>query len=330
MYKKFIIHLKFWVRIILIILIGLVIIGLATYFVFKPTYSVTLNGEFIGYTDNKQDLQDRINTYMRSGDSKNIAFVEIDTLPEYKMVLLKKDIQTNTDEIFSTVIASGTKYYKYYAILEDNEEKYYVSTFEEAEQVVNELKEKDSNNKDNITYSLKYSEENKEYSTKDDVVASLYIEKPKVVAPAFSGSFNTMATVDYDYVKIGVDLIQPVSGLLTSRFGERSGRRSSVHTGLDIATSTGTPIQACADGVVTFSGYKGSYGNMIVIDHGGGVQTYYAHIMYGGLLVSEGDVVSQGDIIAKVGSTGNSTGSHCHLEVRVDGVALDPSNYIFE
>lgn len=329
MYKKFIIHLKFWVRIIVIILIGLAIVGLVTYFVFKPTYSVSLNGEFIGYTDNKQDLQERINTYMRVGDNKNIAFVEIDTLPEYDLVLLKKDINTNTDEIFSKVIASGVKYYKYYAILDGDEEKYYVSTFEEAEQIINELKEKDSNNIDEISYALKYGQEEKEFSDKDQVVASLYIEKPRVVAPAYSGSFNTMATVDYEYLPIGIELIQPVSGLLTSRFGEVSGRRSSVHTGLDIATSTGTPIQACADGVVTFSGYKGSYGNMIVIDHGGGVQTYYAHIMYGGLLVSEGDVVSQGDIIAKVGSTGNSTGSHCHLEVRVNGVALDPADYIF-
>ena len=329
MYKKFIIHLKFWVRLIIIILIGLAIIGLVTYFVFKPTYSVSLNGEFIGYTSDKQDLQERINTYMRVGDSKNIAFVEIDTLPEYSLVLLKKDIETNTDEIFSTVIASGVKYYKYYAIIDDGEEKYYVSTFEEAEQIVNELKEKNSNNIDEISYSLQYGQENKEYASVTDVVDGLYVEKPKVVAPAFSGSFNTMATVDYDYIPIGINFIEPVSGLLTSRFGERSGRRSSIHTGLDIATSQGTPIQACADGEVIFSGYKGSYGNMIVIDHGSGVQTYYAHIMYGGLLVSEGDKVSQGDIIGKVGSTGNSTGSHCHLEIRVNGVALDPYDYIF-
>ena len=329
MYKKFIIHLKFWVRLIIIILIGLAIIGLVTYFVFKPTYSVSLNGEFIGYTSDKQDLQERINTYMRVGDSKNIAFVEIDTLPEYSLVLLKKDIETNTDEIFSTVIASGVKYYKYYAIIDDGEEKYYVSTFEEAEQIVNELKEKNSNNIDEISYSLQYGQENKEYASVTDVVDGLYVEKPKVVAPAFSGSFNTMATVDYDYIPIGINFIEPVSGLLTSRFGERSGRRSSIHTGLDIATSQGTPIQACADGEVIFSGYKGSYGNMIVIDHGSGVQTYYAHIMYGGLLVSEGDKVSQGDIIGKVGSTGNSTGSHCHLEIRVNGVALYPYDYIF-
>ncbi len=245
------------------------------------------------------------------------------------MVMLKKDITTNTDEIFEKVIASGVPYYKYYAILDDNEEKYYVSTFEEAEKIINELKEKDSNNADQITYALKYNVESKDFSDTDSVVAALYVEKPKPVVYASSGggNFNTMANVDYDYTPISINLIPPVGGLLTSRFGERSSRRSSVHTGLDIATSTGTPIKACAAGTVTFAGRKGSYGNMIVINHGGGVQTYYAHCS--SLVVSVGEKVSQGQVIAKVGSTGNSSGPHCHLEVRVNGVAKNPYLYIY-
>ena len=329
MFKKFVIHLKIWTKLIVLIVIALAIIGAVIYFTYKPTYSVRLNGEFIGYTDDKKNLQDKINQYMRVGDTQNIAFVEIETLPEYEQVMLKKDVETNTDEIFSKVIASGIKYYKYYAIIEDDEEKYYVSTFEEADSIINELQEKDSNNIDELTYTLKYSTENQDFSSTEDVVAALYVEKPKVVAPVYSGNFNTMATVDYDYTPIGINLIPPVSGMLTSRFGERSGRRSSVHTGLDIATSTGTPIKACAAGKVIFSNYNGSYGNMIVIDHGGGVQTYYGHIMYGGLLVDVGDHVDQGEVIAKVGSTGNSTGPHCHLEVRINGVAKDPYDYIY-
>ena len=103
--------------------------------------------------------------------------------------------------------------------------------------------------------------------------------------------------------------------------------RSSAHTGLDISASTGTPIKAAAGGTVTFSGRKGSYGNMVVITHSNGVQTYYAHC--NSLNVSAGQTVSQGQTIGTVGSTGNSTGPHLHLEVRVNGVAYNPQNYVY-
>ena len=107
----------------------------------------------------------------------------------------------------------------------------------------------------------------------------------------------------------------------------RSSIRSSAHTGLDIATSTGTPVAAAASGTVTFAGWKGSYGNLMVITHSNGVQTYYGHCSK--LYVSAGTTVSQGQTIAAVGSTGNSTGPHLHLEVRVNGVAYNPQNYVY-
>ena len=115
-------------------------------------YSVTLNGEFIGYTEDKKDMQKKIDEYQKSGDNKTIAFVDIETLPEYKLCLLQKGIESNDDEIFKTVIDTGIPYYKYYAILNGTEEKYYVQTYEEAEKIMTELKDKNSMNKDNISY----------------------------------------------------------------------------------------------------------------------------------------------------------------------------------
>ena len=93
-----------------------------------------------------------------------------------------------------------------------------------------------------------------------------------------------------------------------------------------MATSTGTPVAAAASGTVTFSGYKGSYGNLLVITHANGVQTYYGHCSQ--LYVTAGQSVSQGQTVAAVGSTGNSTGPHLHFEVRVNGVAYNPENYV--
>ncbi len=332
MVKKFIIHLRRWTKLIIIIMVALASVIALILSMYKPSYSVSLNNEFIGYTENKKELQKRIDEYMELGnDSSNIAFVEIENLPEYKVCLIKKNVTTNTDQIFSKVIEAGVPYYKYYAIMENGEEKYYVSNFEEAEKIISDLNEKESDNIDSITYALKYNTEEKSFTDTETAVASLYVEKPKVVVKTpvktNSSGFSTSANIDYSKTNLGIALIKPVNGKISSRFGVRSSIRSSVHTGLDIATSTGTPIKAAAGGKVIFSGTKGSYGKMIVIDHGNGVETYYCHCS--SLLASAGETVSQGEVIAKVGSTGNSTGPHLHLEIRVNGVAKNPQNYLY-
>jgi murein DD-endopeptidase MepM/ murein hydrolase activator NlpD len=118
-------------------------------------------------------------------------------------------------------------------------------------------------------------------------------------------------------------LIWPVNGPVTSGFGMRWGR---MHTGIDIAVPTGTPVHASASGVVVYAGWMSGYGNLVAIDHGGGLATAYAH--NSSLLVSVGQQVSQGDVISLSGSTGHSTGPHVHFEVRVNGVPVDPLNYL--
>ena len=321
MFKKLIIFLRTWTKLITLLLIAIAIICFIIFFVYNPMYSVTLNVEFIGYTEDKKDMQKKIDEYQKSGDNKTIAFVDIETLPEYKLCLLQKGIESNDDEIFKTVIDTGIPYYKYYAILNGTEEKYYVQTYEEAEKIMTELKDKNSMNKDNISYLLKYETELKTFTGTDEAVASLYVETPKVTK---NTSINTKKTVDYKNTPLGIALIKPINGTITSRFGSRS---RGLHTGLDIANSTGTPIKAAATGVVTYAGYKGSYGYLVVVSHGNGVETYYAHCSR--LYVSAGDSVSQGTVIAAVGSTGNSTGPHLHLEVRVNGVAKNPQNYLY-
>ena len=112
-----------------------------------------------------------------------------------------------------------------------------------------------------------------------------------------------------------------------SRFGSNDSVRSHTHSGLDIAAPRGTPIKAAAAGTVTYSGNAGDgYGNYVVIAHANGVKTVYAHCSQ--LLVSKGQTISQGEVIAKVGSTGNSTGPHLHFEVRVNGSCVNPLNYV--
>jgi murein DD-endopeptidase MepM/ murein hydrolase activator NlpD len=118
-------------------------------------------------------------------------------------------------------------------------------------------------------------------------------------------------------------LIWPVDGPVVSGFGTRWGR---MHEGIDIAVPTGTPVRASADGVVIHSGWLGGYGLLVVVDHGNGLATAYAH--NSSLLVAVGQHVSQGQTISLAGSTGNSSGPHVHFEVRVNGVAVDPLLYL--
>lgn len=122
----------------------------------------------------------------------------------------------------------------------------------------------------------------------------------------------------------------PVEGTITSGFGMRNHpilRRRRAHKGLDIAAPTGTEIFAPGRGVVTFSGRKNGYGNTVIVDHGYGYTTLYAHCSK--LLVEKGASVSRGDVIALVGSTGRSTGPHLHYEVRINGTHMNPSAFIF-
>jgi murein DD-endopeptidase MepM/ murein hydrolase activator NlpD len=111
---------------------------------------------------------------------------------------------------------------------------------------------------------------------------------------------------------------------ISSRYGWRYGR---MHSGIDLAAPTGSDILAVKGGMVVYSGWQGGYGKTIIIDHGDGRQTRYAHCHR--LFATEGQRVAQGDRIALVGNTGHSTGSHLHFEVLVNGIARNPENYLF-
>jgi murein DD-endopeptidase MepM/ murein hydrolase activator NlpD len=115
----------------------------------------------------------------------------------------------------------------------------------------------------------------------------------------------------------------PVQGRISSGYGSRWG---SMHYGIDIAVGTGTPVRAAAAGKVTFAGWNGSYGYLVKIDHGNGVETRYAHNST--LLVKAGQQVNRGSVIARSGNTGRSTGPHVHFEIRLNGKAYNPLSYL--
>lgn len=187
---------------------------------------------------------------------------------------------------------------------------------------------------------------------------SMYQGESRVIDPGVPGTARILADITYlngkqqeltvlssetltepttKYVAVGTKVrpswyptgsfIWPVSGRINSYFGYRSIFGStSYHSGIDIDAYYGQSIKAADGGTVTFSGYKGSYGYLVIIDHGNGKQTYYGH--NSSLCVSAGDKVYQGQTIAKAGSTGRSTGVHCHFEVKINGTSVNPLSYL--
>ena len=314
---------------------------------YKPAYEVTIAGEKIGFIASKEAFESEINEFIND-TTGNVAFVEIVDEPEYEYKLIGREQKTTEEQILSSVKANADITYKTYAISVDGEKKAIVSSEDEANKVIATVKEntKEGVNLDfgiNVEYSSKLacnsSEEalnelNKvkdqkveEYNVAQRKAAQEAAQKAAQAASSF-GSYvptTTLATAG----DIGnLHLKAPVSGMISSRFGDRSGVRRYTHTGTDIAAPMGTAVTAAAAGTVAQAGWNGSYGNCIIINHANGVQTWYAHLSK--MNVSVGQQVDTSTVIGNVGSTGNSTGPHLHLEIRINGAPVNPQNYLYK
>ncbi len=137
-----------------------------------------------------------------------------------------------------------------------------------------------------------------------------------------TATIQSSGSSSYDSSPSSSGLIWPVSGPVVSGYGMRWGR---MHTGIDIAVGYGTPIHAAASGTVIFAGWMGGYGNFVIVDHGGGLSTAYAHQSS---IAVGGGTVSQGQVLGYVGCTGHCFGPHLHFEVRINGSAVDPLGYL--
>lgn len=172
-------------------------------------------------------------------------------------------------------------------------------------------------------FITKLSDQEKELQAQIDEYNTKFNEvNREILAIALTG-------IDTQY--IGGELAWPVPGYtrISSKYGMRYHpilHYTKLHTGVDISAPMGANFIAANDGIVTKASYNGAYGNMVIIDHGGGVSTLYAHGSE--ILVQVGQTVKRGEAVLKVGSTGYSTGPHAHFEVRLNGVVTDPMPYI--
>lgn len=283
---------------------------------YKPMYEVKIEGTTIGYVENKKSLNEKIQENVENYSKENIESAELTAKPEYEFKLVNKSQDENEDEVIIALQNELEITYKYYEIASNNEVIENVKDEETAEKLVNEIKEL-SNNEVELTINEKTIKALEEIQIDDlEVAKENTVEKLNID--------TTESIADINGIKVAT---LPVTGTISSRYGVSSKIRVSTHTGLDIAATTGTPIKVVADGTVTFAAYSGSYGYIVKVDHGNGVETWYGHTSK--MLVKEGQAVKAGDTIALVGSTGNSTGPHLHFEVRINGEHVNPQKYLY-
>ncbi len=308
-----------------IIISGFLLILAMIFIKYKPVYEVTIAGEKLGYIEKVDEFKNLIEEKIINQEGEYIANISLIEEPEYNLKLLSRTSNLNEEELIEKLKECNTiTTYKYYEVALNNEIKSYVKTIEEAEKVVNDIKEEFANDdlELNLQINEKYTESIENVDTNSLEVATTNVENGAKELKESKENENALAIVNN--IKLSV---LPVTGRITSRYGERSSLRRSTHTGLDIACNTGTDIKVVSNGTVTFSGKKGSYGNLIIVDHGNGVETWYGHCSK--LYAKAGDTVTAGDVVAAVGSTGNSTGPHLHFEIRINGECVNPQSYVY-
>ena len=299
---------------------------------YKPMYKVSVSGNEMGYIQNKEALEEKVKEAILEKEEKNVDAIDMKTIPKYELKLVDRTIETKEEEMVANIEKDleVAITYKYYEIAVNQETIDSVNTMEEAEELVKQIKEKKEEKEIDLSIIEKYTEKEEDIKTKDLEVAKKDIEtkieqtiNEQQKQKKEEERINSMPQIN------GIKLAcKPVSGTISSRYGVSSSIRSSNHTGLDIATASGTPIKVVAAGTVTHANYKGSYGNLVKVDHGNGIESWYAHTSK--MYVSPGQKVKAGETIAAVGSTGNSTGSHLHLEIRINGKHVNPQNYLYK
>lgn len=312
-------------KLLTIAIVGAIIVLAIMLIKYKVLYKVTILGEVVGYVSNKNEFEKLLNEQIINPSDENIAYVDIEELPKYELVLANNSKTSNEEEIYNKVSNMVVTTYKLYAVAINNNEAVYVNTIEEAEETVSRIKEEYANKLDEIQISVNevYTKNIEEVEQTVEVASALEVAEVEVLEAVKEQEKIKASTLDGVYFAV-----KPVSGTITSRFGANESIRDHTHKGMDIAAPYGTKILAAADGKVTYSGTMGGYGNLIIITHESGIQTYYGHCSK--LLAKVGDEVKAGDEIAKVGSTGFSTGNHLHFEIRKNGNQINPQKYLYK
>ena len=295
---------------------------------YKPAVKTYINGEFIGYFSSPQQFDEVYNDLVieKQNIDPNVK-VYLESEPAFETSYIRESLLSQQN-VYTNLRGNIKTEFVVYKVLVNNEEKMAFNAQDDANKYVEDLK-KEVSKLDVQIKEEKVSELGELTSIeKADAILKDIVDRNKPVTQNTTVKGNTSTTEKASETIASAALAQggiwpTISHYISSSYGWRWG---TVHTGTDIAGKGGDPIYVWKNGLVTYSGWAGSYGNIVKVDHGNGIATWYAHCSK--LLVTAGQEVSQGDTIALMGSTGFSTGNHLHFEVRINGVHVNSYPYI--
>ena len=280
-----------------------------------------------------KEAEDRYNRQQEILETRLVAMYEAGETNYLDVILSSRSISDFLSNYFLITELAGYET----DLLEDMEEQ--KNEIEKEKKNLDDTQQQLATIKTNQTKTAKVLENTK--TVRENFIAKLSDEEKNIQAQIdeynrqfeeINNEILALALEGIDTQYIGGEFAWPVPGYtrITSKYGMRTHPITGIyklHTGVDIGAPMGASFVAANDGIVVKAGYNGAYGNMVIIDHGGGVQTLYAHGSE--IMVKVGDTVKKGEtVVLKVGSTGYSTGAHAHFEVRLNGVVTDPMPYI--
>lgn len=235
--------------------------------------------------------------------------------------IFSEDVLNKTREFLSYDINFGNVSSQFSSFIENNKDLFGFL------RIIDEENKEDQNNSNNINNEINQDENNNVNETTGGIGGADSNEVIEEEQKEDNDEEKTQNEKDIEYIKENFSFILPTKGTVTSRYGNREATEvvSANHQGIDIGSEEGTAIYASMDGIVTVASEEGEYGKHIDIENED-VLTRYAHCSK--LLVKEGQEIKQGDKIAEVGSTGNSTGPHLHFEIRRDGRTINPESIL--
>lgn len=265
-------------------------------------YEISINNKIVGFVKDEKSVQ-FVKDYLSKDVNIGMGVVlRFEGKIEYKPSWYLKSDGLTGYKVLKALYDNSVRYYKIYKISYNDNIIFFADRYS-ADNILQKLEDTEISD-----YCMDEFYSEKILKSSDEDVSSFLKEIYNMSKRQYYYSFEKPI----------------VRGVITSRYGYRRGEQ---HTGIDLADKLNTNIYAAQDGEVIFSGAKGNYGNLIIIKHKYEYQTYYAHCNV--LLVNVGDTVKRGQLIAKIGSTGRSTGPHVHFEIRLEDKILNPYDSIF-
>lgn len=305
--------------IIILILFIIMVVGAYVgliFSLFKPYYKFFIDDKFIGYYESYEDYEKHYNEIVSKTSENNYEITKYFSKEPYFEKTYVKPKYVEQFNNYTLIEENINKDYTIYKIIVNNEIQMYTKTNEKAEQIIEKIKKEVKEETDfKIEKTIVKNLNDIQTEEENEEIQKRIINANKKVTSR--GSSINRKSQSYNF-------IWPTNSKnITSYYGARWGK---THTGIDIGIPTGSNIVATKNGKVIYSGWCGNYGYYIKIDHGNGIVSAYAHNSK--LLVETGQEVNQGQIIAYSGSTGNSTGPHCHFEIIINGSFQNPLNYL--